>query len=246
MNKRVLSIILISVAIVLIGTIMFCVSNEVNTMNNTYESENVEITVEDIEPTETTVTATESPVIEEPVEITVPVVEETEAVTEPAKPEPTDPPEWEYNDELSAKENIFIYLTDYLGFPEPAACGIISNIAHETGWKFNPRAGSLSRSYGLIQWTGGRLSKLKKWCKKHGKDYNSIQGQLDFMYWELTKDDPYGTYDYLMECTDGKSAAYDAGWYFCFWYERPANTHARARLRGSDAKDYYEELVLDK
>ena len=205
----------------------------------------------------TIVTEPTEEIIETTSEITEPTVEETDPIIETTVPEteppeiPTDPgendneetKEWVYDDTLSAVENIFIYLTDYLGFSNAASCGIISNIAHETGWKFNPKAGSLSSSYGLIQWQGGRLNNLKKWCSENGKDYNSIQGQLDFMYWELVNADPYGTYKHLMQCEDNIDGAYDAGWYFCYWYERPSNKKARANLRGNDAKEYYEKLV---
>ena len=154
--------------------------------------------------------------------------------------------EWQYNNNLSAEENIFIYLTEYLMFPDASACGIISNIAYETGWTFDPNAGDQSYNYGLIQWIGSRLSNLKTWCKENDKDYTTIQGQLDFMYWELTNNDPYGTYDYLMQCEDNIDDAYNAGWYFCYWYERPYNKDAGAILRGNHAKEYYESLILNQ
>lgn len=172
---------------------------------------------------------------------------ETEPVTEPTETEPveTEPEEWEYDDSLSAEKNIFIYLTEYLGYPNAAACGIVSNIAHETGWTFNPNIGS-QYCYGLIQWTSGRLSNLKNWCYENGKDYTTIQGQLDFMHWELVYDDTYGTYDYIMQCEDSTDGAYNAGWYFCYWFERPANASARANLRGSDAIGYYNSLVVNR
>ena len=189
--------------------------------------------------TEETVSAT--------LETTEPVTEpvETEPVTEPTETEPveTESEEWKYDDSLSAEKNIFIYLTDYLGFTNSAACGIVSNIAHETGWTFNPNLGS-QYCYGLIQWVGGRLSNMKNWCYENGKDYTTIQGQLDFMYWELVYDDTYGTYDYLMQCEDSMDGAYNAGWYFCYWFERPDNARARANLRGSDATGYYKSLVV--
>jgi hypothetical protein len=240
MSKKIFIGVCIAATILLVGTLVFCMVT-------------VPVTQVDIPVTEPTTAATEpvitEPIITEPTEATVPTepietTVPTEPVTEPTEPIVEEPAEWVYDDTLSASKNIFIYLTEYLGFPEPAACGIISNIAHETGWKFNPKAGNPNHCYGLIQWMGGRLNNLKKWCKKNGKDYKSIQGQLDFMYWELTENDPYGTYKYLMKCTDGKDSAYDAGWYFCYWYERPANTKARAKLRGRDAKDYYDKLVL--
>lgn len=151
--------------------------------------------------------------------------------------------EWSYDDNLKTEENIFIYLTKYLRFSDAAACGIIANIDHETGGTFNPDIGNPNRCYGLIQWLGGRLTNLKNWCAENGKDYTTIQGQLDFMYWELTNADTYGTYEYIMNCEDSSSGAYDAGWYFCFWYERPANVGERSALRGSYAVKYYEMLV---
>ena len=154
--------------------------------------------------------------------------------------------EWQYNNNLSAEENIFIYLTEYLMFTDASACGIISNIAHETGCTFDPNAGDPSYNYGLIQWMGGRLSNLKAWCEENGKDYTTIQGQLDFMYWELTEDDPYGTYEHLMKCENGIDEAYSAAWYFCYWYERPYNKSNVAKLRGNSAKEYYETLVLSQ
>lgn len=172
----------------------------------------------------------------EPVEV-VPEVEHEEALVEEL-------PEWEYDDSLLPEENILIYLTKYLNYSDAAACGIIANIAHETGWKFNPKAGSSSHCYGLIQWMGGRLSNLKKWCNENGKDYKSIQGQLDFMDWEMQNADPYGTYDYLINCEDSEQGAYDSAWYFCYWYERPANKTARSNIRGEEAMDYYRALVL--
>lgn len=154
--------------------------------------------------------------------------------------------EWKYDDNLTAEENIFIYLTKYLMFTDASACGIISNIAHETGCTFDPNAGDPSYNYGLIQWMGGRLSNLKAWCEENGKDYTTIQGQLDFMYWELTEDDPYGTYEHLMKCENGIDEAYSAAWYFCYWYERPYNKSNVAKLRGNSAKEYYETLVLSQ
>ena len=84
---------------------------------------------------------------------------------------------------------------------------------------------------------------MKSWCKKNNKDYTSIQGQLDFMHWELKNNDPYGTYKHLTKCKNNSKGAYDAGWYFCYWYERPANKDERSKLRGQEAQKYYKKLV---
>ena len=190
----------------------------------------------------TSAPVTEASSVDETVIDILPTTEETIHIEE-TKPVPTEeikPAGWVYDNTLKPEENIFIYLTDHLGYSKAASCGIIANIAYETGWKFNPDAGSPSRCYGLIQWLGGRLKKLKSWCKENGKDYNSIQGQLDFMDWELKNDDPYGTYKCLTEVADSSKGAYKAGWYFCYWFERPNNKSAASERRGNEAKKYYK------
>lgn len=218
-------IIIIVLAVLALTTVLFLTLKNANNIEKGQE-----VTIHEYA-TETTETTVEEPTIEEE------TVEE-ETVAEFV--------EWEYNDSLKAEENIFIYLTDYLGFSDAAACGIIANIAYETGWKFNPDAGSPDRCYGLIQWLGGRLKKLKSWCEEEGEDYTTIKGQLDFMHWELVNDDPYGTYEHLMQVEDSKKGAYDAGWYFCYWYERPNRKTKASKWRGNEAKDYYEMLVLSE
>lgn len=189
---------------------------------------------------ETTITDFVEDTVTEPIEETVEVEEPEE------EEEYVEEAEWVYDENLKPEENIFIYLTDYLGFSDAAACGIVANIAYETGWKFNPDVGDINHgAYGLIQWMDGRRRNLKRWCDENGKDYRTIQGQMDFMYWELVNDDPYGTFDRLMQVDDSKKGAYDAGWYFCYWYERPNRKKKASVWRGNEAKDYYEMFVLN-
>lgn len=167
--------------------------------------------------------------------------------TEPTtKPELLDPATWVYDDNLKPEKNIFIYLTDYLGYSDAAACGIIANIAYETGWKFKPDVGDIKHgAYGLIQWMDNRRKKLKTWCDETGRDYRTIQGQMDYMDWELKNNDPYGTYECLTEVADSAKGAYKAGWYFCYWYERPNRKDKASVWRGNEAKKYYKEFVTN-
>lgn len=165
------------------------------------------------------------------------------ATTEPVK-KPETAPDWTYDKNLTAAKNIFNYLTDKLGYSKAAACGIVANIDVETGGHFTPKAGNPKQCYGLIQWQGGRLTNLKSWCDKNGKDYHSIQGQLDFMDWELKNTNTYGTYEKLLECKQSKKGAYKAGFNFCYWYERPNNKKNASKYRGNLAKKYYQEFVL--
>lgn len=153
--------------------------------------------------------------------------------------EEVEPVCWEYDETISPERNIYDYLTEELSFSKAAACGILGNIAYETGWTFNPEIGSEYGCYGLIQWLGGRLGQLKSWCNETGRDYSTMQGQMDFVLWELENTDTYGTLDYLMSCDDSIDGAYNAGWYFCYWYERPNDKNAQSNYRGCEAIKYY-------
>lgn len=187
-----------------------------------------------------TIPATE-PAVEETIPETTPATETTIKETKPV--EETKPKKKLTNQDKA--EVIFKYITEELGYSEAVACGIIGNIAYETGWKFNPKAGTSSTRYGLIQWLGGRLTNLKKWCKNNGRDYNTIEGQMDFMDWELKNTNTYGTYEYLLECENNSQGAYDAGWYFCYWYERPNNKKRASNNRGKEAQKWYQALVVE-
>lgn len=148
---------------------------------------------------------------------------------------------WVYNDTLTPEENIYDYLSKETPLSRAAICGILGNMAYETGWTFDPEA-SNGFSYGLCQWLGVRLSSLKDFCDKNDKDFTTIQGQLDFLIWELQNEDPYGTWDYLLKVEDNVEGARLAGRYFCIWFERPLYTQAQAKYRGYEATLYYEKF----
>lgn len=228
MNKNRLWVYIVGAIVVVmaIAIVFMCMLSR-----DKYDSNETQDTVATVETVEPTIP-----------DVTEEVVEET---TEPTEIEEI-PEEWVYDDNLKPEENIFIYLTDYLGFSDAAACGIVANIAYETGWKFKPDVGDINHgAYGLIQWMDGRRRKLKSWCEETGRDWRTIQGQMDYMYWELVNNDPYGTFDHLMQVDDSKKGAYDAGWYFCYWYERPNRKKKASVWRGNEAKDYYEIFVLN-
>ncbi len=124
-----------------------------------------------------------------------------------------------------AYQYIYEKLTGAYGFSRAAACGILANMSYESS--FNPTAGDYY--YGLIQWGGGRRDSLVSWCGANGYEYDSIDGQLAFMYHELTGG-YRATYDFLMSVPDTAQGAYDAGEYFCRYYEVAASVAARPDL----------------
>ncbi len=136
------------------------------------------------------------------------------------------------------KTEVFSYLTDEMNLNSAAACGVMANIDEESD--FNPRLvitdtnGRLSG--GLCQWNGGRFSRLRSHCSSKGISYLSVEGQLSYLKKEL-RSKAYGyIYDYLKNVPNTAQGAYDAAYYWCYYFEIPANRYSKAISRGNAAK----------
>ena len=132
------------------------------------------------------------------------------------------------------EQKCYYYLTRAMGLNTAAACGILANIKRESD--FNPECGSTY--YGLVQWNGTALSNMRKWAKEHGYASTSIQGQLGWLNVELQRNYPK-VYSYLMNVDNSAQGAYDAGYYFCYWFEIPAGRASASTSRGALARDTY-------
>lgn len=138
----------------------------------------------------------------------------------------------------SVKAEVFEYLTQNMSLSSAAACGIMANMDAESGFQVTVSAYDGSGSYGLCQWLGSRLTNLKSWCKANGYDYTTAQGQLHFMEYELTNS--YKSVNsYLRKCDNDAQGAYDAAYYWCVYYEIPANKETQGKKRGNLARDTY-------
>ena len=141
----------------------------------------------------------------------------------------------------SNKSTVFSYLTEEIGFNTAAACGIMANMEHESG--FNPSRvmydsnGLLSG--GLCMWNGGRFSSLQRFCNNNGYNYLSIPGQLRYLEHELKSGYFKHIYNYLKKVPNTSSGAYDAAYYWCYYFEIPANRSYHANKRGSVASGSY-------
>ena len=125
------------------------------------------------------------------------------------------------------------YLTKNLGFSKAAACGILGNIRAECS--FNP-ASEGTTFYGLCQWGYGRRENLYVFCNEHGYASDSIEGQLEYMYYELTTKYTR-VLNYLNQVEDSAEGAYEAAVYFCQKYEGAAALGNRAEM----AVAYYNQ-----
>ena len=135
----------------------------------------------------------------------------------------------------SNERTIYAYLTGQMKLNRAAAMGVMANMYYESGYK-TQIDGDSGTSYGLCQWHAGRKSNLINWCNDNGLDYNTLEGQLGFLNYELPTRYP-SVYNYLKQVENTDEGAYDAAYYFCFNFEAPANRTAQSTKRGNYAKD---------
>ena len=167
----------------------------------------------------------------------------TPGVVSVATPTPTPTPESGSFEELvesgkySNEELTFLYLTREAGLNAAAACGVMANIKAESS--FRPTAyNSNGGSYGICQWTGGRKTRLQNYCEDNGLDYTTLYGQLCFLEYEL-RNYYSKVWKYISAVDNTADGAYDAGYYFCYHFEVPANRASRSVTRGNSARDTY-------
>lgn len=135
---------------------------------------------------------------------------------------------------------IYNFLIEDMGLSSAAACGVLANIEKESN--FNPTLyGDSGSSYGICQWHNGRFENLKKFCNDNGYSWRSLEGQLHFLKYELTYQKSTTGYilDKLRAIPDTAEGAYQAGYDWCYYFERPANKVAKSEARGASAQNNY-------
>ncbi|MBP9989399.1 MAG: hypothetical protein KBT46_07860 [Ruminococcus sp.] len=140
----------------------------------------------------------------------------------------------------SNEATIFNFLVGSMGLNTAAACGVLANIEYESD--FNPNLyGDNGTSYGICQWHNTRFTNLRNYCDKNGYDWKSINGQLNFLKYELTylTQDTGSTLKKLKAVSNTADGAYEAASAWCYNFEIPANISYEANKRGTRAKTYY-------
>ena len=149
------------------------------------------------------------------------------------------------NSESSNTTIVFNYLVDELKMNSAAACGVLANIYYESG--FDPHMeGDNNTSYGICQWHADRKTNLINYCKSNNLDYTTLEGQLACLKYELVNS--YSKiYNYMLDEKNTADGAYDAGWYWCYNFEVPANRETVSVTRGNLAKNtYWEQYGKDE
>lgn len=137
---------------------------------------------------------------------------------------------------------IYDYLRNVLGLNHAAACGVLANIQCESNFA-SSAVGDGGTSYGLCQWHLGRFSALINWCNANGYEYHSIQGQLGYLTTEL-QGGYASVYQYLLSVPDTAQGAYDAAYYWCKYFEIPANLEYNSQMRADLAMNLYYPKTL--
>ena len=139
------------------------------------------------------------------------------------------------------KTQIFSYLTKEMGLNSAAACGIMANIEKESNFKPTTiiRDSNGLQSGGLCMWNGSRLSRLKNYCNNKGLNYLSIKGQLSYLEYELKLSQYKHIFNYLKKVPNNSSGAYDAAYYWCYYFEIPASRGTRSVQRANTAVRNY-------
>lgn len=92
------------------------------------------------------------------------------------------------------------------GFTKEEAAAIVGNLWAESGF----RTGALNESsgaYGLMQWLGGRKTRLVQFAQEKGKSPADLDLQLDYIAWELKGGNPYETKQFEKAMAYGSSIA---------------------------------------
>ena len=124
----------------------------------------------------------------------------------------------------------------------PAAIqGILANMEYESG--IDPTVwGDEGTSFGLCQWHESRCQGLFLFCRENGYAPDSVIGQMRYLKQELTEDYPE-LLTYLQTVENCTVDAYNAAWYWCWYYEITAQREEQAILRGELALQTYLSII---
>lgn len=125
------------------------------------------------------------------------------------------------------------------GLSKAGAAGVAGNLYVESAGTFSTTIkGDNGTSIGLAQWHDDRWTGkngLVAWSKQHGNDPYSIEGQLDFLLWELSGTTYRSLLDVLKTTDDPEKAAE----LFCKEFERPTYNQATYIKRKKHAREFF-------
>lgn len=147
---------------------------------------------------------------------------------------------------LANETIIYRFLRQEIGLNIAAACGVLANLYDESRFDPNALANDTggTHSFGICQWNSGysRLSELVSWCSRNGYDHRSLEGQLQFMKYELENVPAYG-FEKLKTFPETAQGAAQAAYHFASVFERV--TPSRYTPRSLMAQNTYWPVYKD-
>lgn len=138
-------------------------------------------------------------------------------------------------------QTIYNFLIQQVGVNHAAACGMLGNLKKESTY-FDPKVeNSDSGAYGIVQWLGDRINNLKTYCSNNSYQYDSLDGQLNFMKYEL-ENDYKKVLDYMKNAANTLEGAKQVAEYVCRNYEIPGNIEAEVVERKKLAEEQYNKF----
>ena len=132
---------------------------------------------------------------------------------------------------------VYNFLVGKMGLNTAAACGLMANAQEESNFNVK-EVGDGNTSLGLFQWHRGRKANLIKYCEDKGLDYQTVEGQLSYLNYELKKSYK-SVYNYIKSVDNSAEGAYKAAYHWCYYYEVPSNKAYKSDKRGNIAKNTY-------
>ena len=114
---------------------------------------------------------------------------------------------------------IYYFILSNLGLNEACACGIMANMWGES--RFRPTAENpYGGAYGLCQWLGSRKTALINFCNNNGYKYNTVEGQLRYLKYELEHSE-WNAYNKMKAVKNNTAdGAFEAGYVWQQYFER--------------------------
>lgn len=132
---------------------------------------------------------------------------------------------------------VYNFLVGNMGLNSAAACGLMANVQEESNFSVK-EIGDGNTSFGLFQWHRGRKANLIKYCEEKGLNYQSVEGQLSYLEYELKKSYK-SVYNYIKSVDNSADGAYKAAYHWCYYYEVPSNRAYKSDKRGNIARNTY-------
>lgn len=143
----------------------------------------------------------------------------------------------------SNEQTIYNFLVQVMGFNCAAACGVLANIEKESSFRTDA-LGDSGSSYGICQWHDSRWTSLKNYCNQNGYDWESLEGQLYYLKYELETSESTAL-SHIKNVSNDAQGAYNAGYNWCYYFERPSKKSEKSVERGNLAKNTYYPRYKD-